>query len=58
MVANAWVNACLRILGSFFGLWVAGIVKTMEEAVPLSIPNKVDAEIGVNWGDSMESSHK
>jgi hypothetical protein len=24
----------------------------------LSIPNKVDAEIGVNWGDSMESSHK
>jgi DNA polymerase-1 len=37
---------------------IAGIVKTMEEAVPLSIPNKVDAEIGVNWGDSMESSHK
>jgi DNA polymerase I-like protein with 3'-5' exonuclease and polymerase domains len=37
---------------------IAGIVKTMEEAVLLSIPNKVDAEIGVNWGDSMESSHK
>ena len=37
---------------------IAGIVETMEGAVPLSIPNKVDAEIGVNWGDSMESSHK
>jgi len=22
--------------------------------VPLDVPNKVDAEIGDNWGDSME----
>ena len=32
-------------------------IKTlMENAVPLSIPNKVDAELGKNWGDSMQSS--
>jgi DNA polymerase I-like protein with 3'-5' exonuclease and polymerase domains len=30
----------------------------MEEAVPLDIPNKVDAEIGKNWGDSMETPKK
>ena len=27
----------------------------MENAVPLSIPNKVDVELE-NWGDSMQSS--
>ena len=33
-------------------------IKTlMENAVPLSIPNKVDVELGKNWGDSMESSN-
>ena len=32
---------------------VEGIVKTMEKAVLLEVPNKVDAEIGENWGDSM-----
>jgi DNA polymerase I-like protein with 3'-5' exonuclease and polymerase domains len=26
----------------------------MENAVPLDIPNKVDAELGKSWGDSME----
>jgi len=32
-------------------------IKTlMENAVPLSIPNKVDVELGKNWGDSMQSS--
>jgi len=25
----------------------------MEGAVPLDVPNKVDAEVGKNWGDSM-----
>ena len=33
-------------------------IKTlMENAVPLSIPNKVDVELGKNWGDSMQSSN-
>ena len=32
---------------------VSNICKLMEEAVPLDVPNKVDAEIGKNWGDSM-----
>ena len=36
---------------------VAEISKLMEDAVPLCVPNKVDAEIGKNWGDSMESSN-
>ena len=35
---------------------VDNITKIMEEAVLLCIPNKVDAELGDNWGDSMESS--
>ena len=35
---------------------VDNITKIMEEAVLLCIPNKVDAEIGDNWGDSMDSS--
>ena len=30
----------------------------MEEAVPLEVPNKVDAELGKNWGDSMVSPKK
>jgi DNA polymerase I-like protein with 3'-5' exonuclease and polymerase domains len=25
----------------------------MEDSVKLEVPNKVDAEIGKNWGDSM-----
>ena len=33
---------------------VENICRLMEEAVPLDVPNKVDAEIGDNWGDSME----
>jgi DNA polymerase I-like protein with 3'-5' exonuclease and polymerase domains len=32
---------------------VEGIVKIMEAAVELEVPNKVDAELGKNWGDSM-----
>ena len=32
---------------------VEAIAKIMEEAVRLEVPNKVDAEIGKNWGDSM-----
>ena len=28
-------------------------VENMEEAVSLDVPNKVDAEVGKNWGDSM-----
>jgi len=37
---------------------VKDICKLMEEAVPLDIPNKVDAELGKNWGDSMEAPDK
>jgi len=37
---------------------VTKICKLMEGAVPLDIPNKVDAELGKNWGDSMEASDK
>jgi DNA polymerase-1 len=37
---------------------VKKICKLMEDAVPLDIPNKVDAELGKNWGDSMEASDK
>jgi DNA polymerase I-like protein with 3'-5' exonuclease and polymerase domains len=33
---------------------VKKICKLMENAVPLDIPNKVDAELGKSWGDSME----
>ena len=36
---------------------VAEISKLMDDAVPLCVPNKVDAEVGKNWGDSMESSN-
>jgi len=36
---------------------VAGITETMEQAVSLCVPNKVDAEVGKNWGDSMESQN-
>ena len=32
---------------------IENICKTMEEAVPLDVPNKVDAEVGKTWGDSM-----
>ncbi len=32
---------------------VESICKIMEEAVPLDVPNKVDAEVGKTWGDSM-----
>ena len=32
---------------------VKAIVEIMERAVLLEVPNKVDAEIGKNWGDSM-----
>jgi DNA polymerase I-like protein with 3'-5' exonuclease and polymerase domains len=32
---------------------VDDICRLMEEAVDLDIPNKVDAETGKNWGDSM-----
>ncbi len=32
---------------------IEDICKIMEEAVPLEVPNKVDAEVGKNWGDSM-----
>ena len=32
---------------------VENICKLMEEAVSLDVPNKVDAEVGKNWGDSM-----
>jgi DNA polymerase I-like protein with 3'-5' exonuclease and polymerase domains len=32
---------------------VEAIAKIMEEAVQLEVPNKVDAETGKNWGDSM-----
>ena len=32
---------------------VSAICKLMEGAVPLDVPNKVDAEVGKNWGDSM-----
>ena len=32
---------------------VANIIKIMEESVSLEVPNKVDAELGKNWGDSM-----
>ena len=32
---------------------VANIIKIMEGAVSLEVPNKVDAELGKNWGDSM-----
>ena len=37
---------------------VKNICKLMEDAVPLDIPNKVDAELGKNWGDSMEAPNK
>jgi DNA polymerase-1 len=37
---------------------VKNICRIMEEAVPLEVPNKVDAELGKNWGDSMVSSKK
>ena len=32
---------------------VKNICRLMEKAVPLDVPNKVDAELGKNWGDSM-----
>ena len=32
---------------------VKAITKIMEESVSLEVPNKVDAELGKNWGDSM-----
>jgi|TARA_R110002072_G_scaffold14201_5_gene59119 DNA polymerase I-like protein with 3'-5' exonuclease and polymerase domains len=32
---------------------VKEIVEIMESSVQLEVPNKVDAEIGKNWGDSM-----
>jgi len=32
---------------------VEEISKIMEEAVLLDVPNKVDTEVGKNWGDSM-----
>ena len=37
---------------------VKNICRLMEEAVPLDIPNKVDAEVGKSWGDSMETPKK
>jgi DNA polymerase I-like protein with 3'-5' exonuclease and polymerase domains len=37
---------------------VDNICRLMEEAVQLDIPNKVDAEIGKNWGASMEAPEK
>ena len=37
---------------------VKDICRIMEEAVPLEVPNKVDAELGKNWGDSMVSPKK
>jgi DNA polymerase I-like protein with 3'-5' exonuclease and polymerase domains len=32
---------------------VKGIAEIMEKALRLEVPNKVDAELGENWGDSM-----
>ena len=32
---------------------VEAITKIMEESVSLEVPNKVDAELGKNWGESM-----
>ena len=32
---------------------VEAIVEIMESSVKLEVPNKVDAELGKNWGDSM-----
>ena len=32
---------------------VKAITKIMEESVSLEVPNKVDAELGKNWGESM-----
>ena len=32
---------------------VEEIAEIMENAVKLEVPNKVDAELGKNWGDSM-----